>query len=360
MIRTFSLFLAAVLALGLVGCGGGSDDADTDGLSGAVQVDGSSTVYPISEAVAEEFIRANPRVRVTVGVSGTGGGFNKFLRGETDINDASRPIKPEERALARQNGIEYVELPVAYDGLAVVVNPQNDWADCLTTDELRAIWEPGSQVNNWSQVRDGFPDRPLVLYGPGTDSGTYDYFTEAIGGESGASRSDFSASEDDNVLVQGIAGDANALGFFGLAYYEENADRLKLLGIDDGDPTNGDGCVQPTLETVGNGTYQPLARPEFIYVNAERAADPAVAAFVAFYLENAAPLVREVGYIPLSDEAYRLGLERFRTGTTGTLFGDGDTIGVTIEELFRRGQSGAVPADTTATDTTATDTAAAL
>src|SRR5690554_6486335 len=186
MIRTFSLFLAAVLALGLVGCGGGSDDADTDGLSGAVQVDGSSTVYPISEAVAEEFIRANPRVRVTVGVSGTDDGFNKFLRGETDINDASRPIKPEERALARQNGIEYVELPVAYDGLAVVVNPQNDWADCLTTDELRAIWEPGSQVNNWSQVRDGFPDRPLVLYGPGTDSGTYDYFTEAIGGESGA------------------------------------------------------------------------------------------------------------------------------------------------------------------------------
>lgn len=355
MTRTFSLLLAAVLALGLVGCGGGSDDADADRLSGAVQVDGSSTVYPISEAVAEEFLRANPSVRVTVGVSGTGGGFNKFLRGETDINDASRPIKAEERELAEQNGIEYIELPVAYDGLAIVAHPENDWADCLTTDELRAIWEPGSQVNNWSQVRDGFPDRELVLYGAGTDSGTYDYFTEAIGGESGASRSDFSASEDDNVLVQGIAGDPNALGFFGLAYYEENADRLKLLGVDDGDPTNGDGCVQPTLETVGNGTYQPLARPEFIYVNAERAADPAVAAFVEFYLENAAPLVREVGYIPLSDAAYDLGLQRFRNGVTGTLFGEGDTIGVTIEELFRRAEGGAAPADTTAmpADTTA-------
>ena len=349
--------MAFLVALGLVaGCGGGSGDASDAGLSGAVQVDGSSTVYPISEAVAEEFIRAEPGVRVTVGVSGTGGGFAKFLRGETDINDASRPIKAEERALAEQNGIEYIELPVAYDGLAVLVNPQNDWAECLTVEELTRIWEPGSQIDTWSQVRDGFPERPLVLYGPGTDSGTYDYFTEVIGGESGASRSDFAASEDDNVLVQGIAGDANALGFFGLAYYEENADRLKLLGIDDGDPSNGDGCVQPTAETVGDGTYQPLARPEFIYVNAARASDPAVAAFVEFYLEHAPVLVREVGSVPLTPDAYALALERFRNRTTGTVFGEADSADLSLEELLRRAEGPAAPADTTGAmpaDTTA-------
>lgn len=350
MMRTplFSLLLTAFVTLGLVGCGGGSDTDGDDGLSGTVQVDGSSTVFPITEAVAEEFASVQPGVRVTVGVSGTGGGFSKFLRGETDINDASRPIKASERELAIANGIEYIEIPVAYDGIAIVTNPANTFADCLTTGELEAIWEPGSTVNNWSQVRAGFPDQELTLYGPGTDSGTYDYFTEAIGGEGGASRSDFTASEDDNVLVQGIAGDLSALGFFGLAYYEENADKLMLVGVDDGDPSNGDGCIQPTGESVGNGTYQPLARPEFIYVNAARATDPAIAAFVEFYLDNAPALVREVGYVPLSDAAYELGLERFRNGTTGTVFGEESVVGMTIEELLQREEGEEMMADTTA------------
>lgn len=356
-----SLVFTCAVALGLLaGCGSEPrEGADGDALSGAVRVDGSSTVFPITEAVAEEFMQAEPRVRVTVGVSGTGGGFAKFIRDETDINDASRPIKPSELEEARAAGIEFIELPVAYDGIAIVTNPGNDWVDCLTVDELQRIWAPGSEIDNWSEVREGFPDQEIALYGPGTDSGTYDYFTEAIGGESGASRSDFTASEDDNVLVQGIAGDANALGFFGLAYYEENASRLKLLGLDDGDPSNGEGCVQPTLETVGNGTYQPLARPEFIYVNAARANDPAISAFVEFYLENAPELVREVGYVPLTDAAYELALERFRTGTTGTLFENGAPVGITLEELLRREQGDAMPmddampADTTMADTTA-------
>ena len=335
--RFFYLFTALVTLGLLAGCGSEPrDSADGDALSGAVQVDGSSTVFPITEAVAEEFASVQPGVRVTVGVSGTGGGFSKFLRNETDINDASRPIKASERELAIENGIEYIEIPVAYDGIAVVTNPSNTFAECLTTAELKMIWDPGSTVNNWSQVRAGFPDQELTLYGPGTDSGTYDYFTEAIGGEGGASRSDFTASEDDNVLVQGIAGDRSALGFFGLAYYEENADKLMLVGVDDGDASNGDGCIQPTGASVGNGTYQPLARPEFIYVNAARATDPAIAAFVEFYLENAPVLVREVGYVPLSDAAYQLGLERFRNGTTGTVFGEESVVGMTIEELLQR------------------------
>jgi phosphate transport system substrate-binding protein len=352
------LLLMMAVALGLLaGCGGGADGDDAgDELSGAVRVDGSSTVFPITEAVAEEFMQEEPRVRVTVGVSGTGGGFAKFLRGETDINDASRPIKPSELEVAEANDIEFIELPVAYDGIAIVTNPANDWVDCLTTEELERIWGPGSEIDNWSQVREGFPDREIALYGPGTASGTYDYFTEAIAGESGASRSDFSASEDDNVLVQGVAGDPNALGFFGLAYYEENADQLELLGVDDGDPTNGEGCVQPTAETVGSGTYQPLARPEFIYVNAERADDPAVSAFVEFYLQNAPELVREVGYVPLSAEAYNLALERFRNRTTGTMFDENATPGVTMEERLRGANVEAMPADTTGAmpaDTTA-------
>jgi phosphate transport system substrate-binding protein len=350
MTRFFTpLLLIPVVALGLLaGCGGGDDAADGDALSGAVRVDGSSTVFPITEAVAEEFMQAEPRVRVTVGVSGTGGGFAKFLRDETDINDASRPIKPTELEEARANGIEFIELPVAYDGIAVVTNPANDWVECLTTEELAQIWGPGSEVDSWNDIRPEFPDREIALYGPGTDSGTYDYFTEMIGGESGASRSDFSASEDDNVLVQGIAGDANALGFFGLAYYEENADKLKLLGVDDGDATNGEGCVQPTAASVGDGTYQPLARPEFIYVNAARAAEPAVSAFVEFYLENAPELVREVGYVPLPEEAYSLALERFRNGATGTLFGEETPAGLSMVERLRGATGESMPADTTA------------
>lgn len=336
----FAAILAVTGSLGLTGCGGGERPAGGEGdLQGQVSIDGSSTVFPITEAVAEEFMAAEPGVRVTVGVSGTGGGFSKFLRGETDINDASRPIKPSEAQLAEQNNIEYIELPVAFDGIAVVANPANDWVECLTVEELRNIWEPGSNIDNWSQVREGFPSRPLNLFGAGTDSGTYDYFTEAIAGESGASRTDFSASEDDNVLVQGIAGDPNALGFFGLAYYEENAGRLKLLEVD-----GGDGCVAPDTETVGTGTYSPLARPIFIYVRSSAAEEPTVERFVEFYLENAGALADEVGYVALSDEAYELALERFRNRTAGSIYGEeGGHVGVTVEEMLRRG-AGDTPA----------------
>ena len=328
--------LAALFVLAAAASGCASEPVEGQ-LSGSVQIDGSSTVYPITEAVAEEFMIAHGRApRVTVGVSGTGGGFSKFLQGETDINDASRVIKATELALAAEEGIDFIELPVAYDGLAVVAHPDNDWADCLTVDELRAIWEPGSRVGNWSEVRSGFPDRELSLYGPGTDSGTYDYFTEAVGGASGASRSDFTASEDDNVLVQGISGDPDALGFFGIAYYEENADRLKLLSVDDGDPDNGDGCVRPTLTTVGDGTYAPLSRPLFIYVRPDAAEREIVRAFVCFYLENAGSLSRDVGYVPLSDEEYALALERFERRVPGTMFGEEAHVGVTMRELLTR------------------------
>ena len=358
-----TVLLLLLMAASFVAACGGSDQREQDGLSGTVLVDGSSTLYPISEAVAEEFYREHPAVRVPVGVSGTGGGFEKFLRGETDLNDASRPIKPSEIALAEQNGVEFVELPVAYDGLAIVAHPDADWVDCLTVEELYAMWEPGSQVNQWSQVRSGFPDRPLVLYGPGTDSGTYDYFTEAIVGEEGASRSDFTASEDDNVLVQGIQGDPNALGFFGMAYFEENRDALKLIGVDDGDPSNGDGCISPDVETVRNGRYQPLSRPLFLYVRADRATDPLVDTFVRFYLETAPQLAAEVGYVPLSDEAYGLALNRFESRTTGSMLADGGSqVGVSIEDLMEGTASGVESggeSDTVTSNTVASDTVAA-
>ena len=350
--------LAVAGLLLLLGACGGGEPAEGE-LSGTVQVDGSSTVYPITEAVAEEFMSEYRGARVTVGVSGTGGGFSKFLRGETDVNDASRPIKPIELQLAEQNNVQFVELPVAYDGLAVMVNPQNDWVECLTVSELRSIWEPNSQIDNWNEIRPEFPDRELTLYGPGTDSGTYDYFTEAVIGESGASRTDFTASEDDNVLVQGIAGDPSALGFFGLAYYEENQERLKLLGIDDGDPTNGEGCVQPSHETVGGGRYVPLSRPLLVYVRKEAASEEIVREFTNFYLENAAALAGEVGFIPLNDEAYDLAQERFERAITGTMFGEEPQVGVTMVQLLQE-HMGETGADTTAVqgDTLAPDTVA--
>lgn len=305
-------------------------------LEGTILVDGSSTVAPITAAVAEEFQAEFPEVRVPVGISGTGGGFKKFCTGETDISDASRPIKPSEVDLCKQNGIEYVELPVAFDGLAVLVNPANDFVSCLTVDELKKIWSPEAEgvITNWNQVREGFPDQPLALYGAGTDSGTYDYFTAAIVGTEGSSRGDFLPSEDDNVLVQGIAGDANALGFFGLAYYEENADKLKLVAID-----NGDGnCVLPNTETVSNGTYQPLSRPLFIYVNRERIDQKdEISAFVKFYLENAGALSAEVGYIPLTDEIYALAQQRYDKRVTGSIFeGLGSTVGVSLSDLLAK------------------------
>jgi len=320
----------------LAGCAG---DGEPGGLKGLVQIDGSSTVFPISEAVAEEFQKSQPGVRVTVGISGTGGGFKKFGAGETDLSDASRPIKPTEVDLCARNGVEYIEVPIAYDGLAVLVHPTNDWAETLTVADLKAMWAPEAQgkVLKWSDVRPDWPAKELHLYGPGVDSGTYDYFTEAIVGQEHSSRGDFTSSEDDNVLVQGISRDPLALGFFGYAYYEENRDKLKLVAIDDGKDDNGQGPILPSPETVRNGTYQPLSRPIFIYVSKQALDRPEVAAFTEFYLTHAETLVREVGYIPLPQRAYALGLARVRERRTGSLFGGkGSQVGVRIEDLLER------------------------
>src|SRR3972149_2016055 len=283
-----------------------------------IKIDGSSTVYPITEAVAEEFQKADRgKTRVTVGISGTGGGFKKFCGGETDISDASRPIKPTEVELCMKNGIEYIELPVAYDGLAVMVNPKNTWVDSMTVKELKKIWEPAAQgkVTKWSQVRPGWPDKEIHLFGPGVDSGTFDYFTEAIVGKGGSSRGDYTASEDDNVLVQGIATDALALGFFGVAYYDHNKDRLKLVPVDDENVANGIGPVFPEYENVVKGTYQPLARPIFIYINRKSADKSEVVKFVEFYMKNGAALSKEVGYISLPDKAYNIEKSGFKVIT---------------------------------------------
>jgi len=268
-------------------------------MTGVVSLDGSSTVYPISEAVAEEFLAEAPEVRVTVGVSGTGGGFQKFIAGEIDINDASRPIKDSEAEAAKAAGIEYLEIPVAYDGLSIVVNPGNTWVDHLTVAELQMIWQPGSTVDSWDDIRPEWPAETIRLYGPGTDSGTFDYFTEAVNGEAGVSRPDYTASEDDNVLVQGISGDVHALGFFGYAYFLANQSILKLVPID-----GGAGPVLPNDQTIQDGTYSPLSRPIFIYVNKAGATKPQVRRFVDFYLEMAPQLVHEVGYIALPAANY--------------------------------------------------------
>ena len=323
-------------AVGVIG-GAAVAMAGTVAAQDLIQIDGSSTVYPITEAMAEEFqLASGGKYRVTVGIAGTGGGFKKFCRGETHISNASRPIKESERADCQAAGIEFIELPVALDALTVMVNPQNDWVDYLTVDELKKVWEPAAQdaVTNWSQVREGFPDRPLTLYGAGTDSGTYDYFTQAVVGEEGASRGDFTASEDDNVLVQGIASDQNALGFFGLAYYVENQDKLKAVPIQ---PPGGGDPVLPSVESARDGSYQPLSRPIFIYVS-KQAADEleSVQQFVEFYLnpENAEVLVEEVGYVPLPTEAYELALRNFHERHTGTAFGGGSQVGVAIENLL--------------------------
>lgn len=300
---SFKLKLAStILGLLLVAaCGSKTSNNDSKSLTGDIKIDGSSTVYPITEAIAEEFRVTQPGVNVSVGVSGTGGGFKKFGRGEIDINNASRPIKENEIKACEESSITYVQLMIAYDGLAVLVNPQNTWVDHFTVEELKKIWEPDAQakITKWSQIRASWPDEPFHLYGPGVASGTYDYFTEAIVGKSGSSRGDYTASEDDNVLVQGISGDKNALGFFGHAYYEENKEKLKLVGVD-----NGAGVVLPTAETVKNGTYAPLSRPVFIYVTNSAAQRAEVSAFVNFYLTNAYTLVPDVGYIPLPQEEY--------------------------------------------------------
>jgi phosphate transport system substrate-binding protein len=329
--RLASTISLAVLLGSLAACGGTTTptaespaaDATAEGaasdLSGDVLADGSSTVYPITEAMAEEFMAANPGVRVTVGTSGTGGGFEKFCNGETVISNASRPIKEEELAKCQEKGIEVIELPVAIDALTVVVNPENDWATCLTVEELNKMWAPEAQstVTNWNQIRPDFPDAPLALYGPGTDSGTFDYFTETINGEGGASRGDFTASEDDNVLVTGVEGDKNALAYFGYAYYVENEGRLKAVEID-----GGDGCVAPNQEDVLNNTYQPLSRPLFIYVSKAAAEKPEVKAFIDFYIDPANKgFVEETGYVGMSDDIYAQANDRFEKGETGSFVG---------------------------------------
>jgi phosphate transport system substrate-binding protein len=299
---------------------------------GRISIDGSSSVYPITEAVAEEFRNIHDDIRITVGVSGTGGGFKKFARGETDISNASRPIKASEIEACRKNNISFIEIPVAYDGLAVVVSPENDFVDYLTVAELKRMWEPAAQqtINSWKQVRATFPDVPLRLYGAGTSSGTYDYFTEAIVGTAKSSRGDYTASEDDNVLVQGVSTDKGALGFFGLAYYEENRSKLKLVPVD-----AGKGPVAPSDSTVRSGVYAPLSRPELIYVNAISAKSPVIQQFVKFYLEQAPVLVKEVGYVPLPPEVYLFGYKRFIAMKTGSMFENKSTVGADLIKLMK-------------------------
>ena len=328
------LFIPVLLAIVLAGCGGsgaaaspadsaasGKDSSTSQEkepkaaesmsmeLKGTIEVDGSSTVFPVTEAVAEEFRKVHPGVQVNVGVSGTGGGFKRFVVGETDISDASRPIKAKESDAAMENGIEYIELKVGTDGLSVLVSPSNDFVECLTVDELKRVWEPGSTVKTWQDIRPEWPADEMRLYGPDTDSGTFDYFTEEIVGEARASRADYTASADDNVLVQGIGGDRSAMGYFGYAYYAENQDKLKLVAVD-----SGDGCVLPTDESIESGEYQPLARPLFIYVSVESLERPEVKSFVEFYMENGKQLVREVGYIAQADEVYRQALADIQSG----------------------------------------------
>jgi phosphate transport system substrate-binding protein len=304
-----------------------------------VKIDGSSTVFPISEAVAEDFQAQNRKIRVTIGVSGTGGGFKKFCKGEIDIANASRPIKPSEVKQCAENRVEYIEIPVAYDGIAIVVNPRNRWVKALTVKELKTIWEPKAKhkITHWNHVRPDWPKKEIHLYGPGIDSGTFDYFTEAIVGEGGASRGDFTASEDDNVLVQGISTDLNALGFFGVAYYEYNKDRLKLVPIDDKKDGNGKGPILPTYNNILKGRYQPLARPIFIYVRKQSAERPEIQKFIEFYMTQGGELSKEVGYIALPDRAYNLAHKRFQKRMTGSIFGGkGAQIGVKVEELLEK------------------------
>ncbi|KHL96776.1 phosphate ABC transporter substrate-binding protein [Paenibacillus sp. IHB B 3415] len=330
MKRVMSLFAVLSLSFALAACGNGNNGANnatgaTDApsnassaeqsatpetsLSGSIEIDGSSTVYPITEAVAEEFGKENKDVRVTVGVSGTGGGFKRFAAGETAISNASRPIKDEEAELAKTNGVEYIELEVAYDGLSVLVNPENDWVDHLTTEELHEIFKPGSTVNQWSDVRSEWPAEEIKIFSPGADSGTFDYFTETINDEAQASRNDalVTFSEDDNTLVQGVEGEKYALGYFGFAYFEENQDKLKLVPID-----GGKGPISPSAETINDGTYAPLSRPLYIYVNKAFLEKPEVKAFVDYYMNNAADLSEEVGYIRLPQEMYDEGIAKLQ------------------------------------------------
>lgn len=331
LIKNLKTFLLTVAALALVA-------SCASGPSGKVQpvrIDGSSTVYPITQAIVQQFEAANnPDAEITVSFSGTGGGFKKFCAGETEINDASRPIKKDEMETCKQNEVFYIELPVAFDALTVAVNPQNTWASEITVGELKKMWEPGAQrkITKWNQVRSNWPDRPLNLYGPGTDSGTFDYFTEAIVGLAGASRSDYTASEDDEILERGISSDVNALGYFGFSYYEKNQNDLKALAID-----NGQGPVLPSVKAVENNQYRPLARPLFLYVNAAQVRDnPLMADFLDFYLQNAANIVGSVGYVPFDKDDYLVLYRNYHKTKVGTVFGGESKFDLTINEVLTR------------------------
>lgn len=330
MFKKFVLSMVAIIIMATVNVVvAGADDK-------IIKIDGSSTVYPITEAVAEEFQKAKKgAIKVTVGISGTGGGFKKFCRGETDISDASRPILKKEMDLCKENGIKYVELPVAFDALTVVINPKNDWIGSMTVEELKKMWEPAAQgkVMKWSDINPKWPNHKLSMFGPGADSGTFDYFTDAINGKEKASRGDFTASEDDNVLVQGVAHDKYAIGYFGLAYYVENKDKLKAVPIVNKGTTK---AVLPSLDTVMDGTYQPLARPIFIYVAEKALTRPEVKEFVTYYLSNAAKLTKQVGYVPLSKAHYDQAMKNFNGKKLGTGFGGKNEVGVRVDELLKR------------------------
>ena len=330
MFKKFVLSMVAIIIMATVNVVvAGADDK-------IIKIDGSSTVYPITEAVAEEFQKAKKgAIKVTVGISGTGGGFKKFCRGETDISDASRPILKKEMDVCKENGIKYVELPVAFDALTVVINPKNDWIGSMTVEELKKMWEPAAQgkVMKWSDINPKWPNHKLSMFGPGADSGTFDYFTDAINGKEKASRGDFTASEDDNVLVQGVAHDKYAIGYFGLAYYVENKDKLKAVPIVNKGTTK---AVSPSLATVMDGTYQPLARPIFIYVAEKALTRPEVKEFVTYYLSNAAKLTKQVGYVPLSKAHYDQAMKNFNGKKLGTGFGGKNEVGVRVDELLKR------------------------
>jgi phosphate transport system substrate-binding protein len=321
------LLPCSLTALALVSAGSAFAQA-------TIKIDGSSTVYPITEAVAEEYQKSKKNtVRVTVGISGTGGGFKKFCRGEIDISDASRPITKSEMEICAKAGIKYVEMPVAFDALTVVLHPSNTFAANLKPEQLKMIWEPAAQgkISNWNQVDPSFPDLPLKLYGPGADSGTFEYFTEATVGKAKSSRGDYTASEDDNVLVQGVSRDKGGLGYFGYAYYIENSSKLKAASI-----WNGSKYVAPSAEAVENGTYVPLARPIFIYANADSIKKPEVKEFIEFYMKHGAKLTKEVKYVPLPANIYAANVDHVNKMKLGTVFGGMNEVGVKIEELVKR------------------------
>lgn len=330
--RWTALLTALSLALLGVACGGGGGEA------AVIKIDGSSTVFPVTEAVAEEFQNAKGgRVKVTVGISGTGGGFKKFVRGEIDVTDASRPILAEEMAQAKANGIEFLELPIAFDALAVVVNPQNDWVTSMTVEELKKVWEPSAQgkITHWNHIRPEWPNEKIALFGAGADSGTFDYFTEAIVGKAKSSRGDFTASEDDNVLVQGVEGNKFALGYIPYAYFAPHSNRMKAVAVQ-WEKNKVKEPVLPSPENVIAGTYNPLSRPLFIYVSKKSMDKPEVKEFVEFYLANVKTLATEVKYVPLTEPAYQMATERLRTLQTGSGFGGILEVGLPIEELLKR------------------------